>query len=479
MRNALKATLIASTLLATAGLASAQQTTTVTSQHISTPERTIKLEIRNGVATMTLNGDEVRVPPLDGDWTTYDIIDESGEVVCTLNRAHPGDYNISVTVADMPDLPVPPGTLDFPRLRTVFPGELAQAQLPGLAVAPEQPKVMLGVRLDVSLDDDDLANFGIDPKRASRINFLIEGAPAMKAGLKVGDILVGIGDRESGNIDAIRAVLEAREPGDTVKVVLLRDGEKITKKVRLTAFQNEPILGIIERGDRDDVRRQLDSLSGQLEEYKAKLAASQKKIASIQNPEKLRAAADEIQQMAMKIAELSRDRAEMLAQIEMQNTQSRALILGEDGEFWNDEDRGQGHSRLRDELRNLLRQDEQGLGPNGGFFIQRDGENGPVIIERRLDLEDVFPEGMQEILEGLVDGHWEEMAGDLVDNLEDEIDSLMEENGLNDLDTLMDQTEDEFEGVDDRFEEMQDRFEEMEDRLERIENLLHSLLDSE
>ncbi len=60
-----------------------------------------------------------------------------------------------------------------------------------------------------------------------------EGSPAALAGLKQGDILIKFGDLDVANLYDFTYALKARKVGDEVLVEVLRNGEKITAKVKL------------------------------------------------------------------------------------------------------------------------------------------------------------------------------------------------------------------------------------------------------
>lgn len=59
-----------------------------------------------------------------------------------------------------------------------------------------------------------------------RITGVREGSPADEAGLRGGDVIVGFGDREIGDLYALTYALRAHEAGDTVTVEVERDGER-------------------------------------------------------------------------------------------------------------------------------------------------------------------------------------------------------------------------------------------------------------
>ena len=60
------------------------------------------------------------------------------------------------------------------------------------------------------------------------------GSPAALAGLKQGDILVKFGDDPIQNLYDFTYALRAHKPGDEVEVQVLRDGQTVTAKVKLT-----------------------------------------------------------------------------------------------------------------------------------------------------------------------------------------------------------------------------------------------------
>jgi S1-C subfamily serine protease len=64
-----------------------------------------------------------------------------------------------------------------------------------------------------------------------------EGSPAAKAGLKAGDIMVEFDGKPIGNLYDFTYALQARQPGDAVKVKVLRDGQPVEASVLLTRRQ--------------------------------------------------------------------------------------------------------------------------------------------------------------------------------------------------------------------------------------------------
>jgi hypothetical protein len=63
------------------------------------------------------------------------------------------------------------------------------------------------------------------------------GSPADKAGLRRGDVLISFGGAAIANVQDFTFQLRSRQPGDVVKVTVLRDGEQVTADVTLASRQ--------------------------------------------------------------------------------------------------------------------------------------------------------------------------------------------------------------------------------------------------
>jgi aminopeptidase YwaD len=66
-----------------------------------------------------------------------------------------------------------------------------------------------------------------------RLTGVREGSPAADGGILSGDIVVEFGGNEVGDIYAYTYALQAHEPGDSVEIVILRDGKRLTVTVVL------------------------------------------------------------------------------------------------------------------------------------------------------------------------------------------------------------------------------------------------------
>lgn len=91
--------------------------------------------------------------------------------------------------------------------------------------APRRPRVRLGIAPDFSRTDQ--------PGLVA--DTVMEGGPAKAAGMKDGDRVMRIGEQPISDIYSYMDVLADLKPGQTVDVVVVRDGKEITLKVKLEA----------------------------------------------------------------------------------------------------------------------------------------------------------------------------------------------------------------------------------------------------
>jgi hypothetical protein len=65
------------------------------------------------------------------------------------------------------------------------------------------------------------------------INGVVDASPAQKAGLRRGDVIISLGGEAVGDVDGFRRLLAGYNPGDSVRIVYVRNGTKQTAYVNL------------------------------------------------------------------------------------------------------------------------------------------------------------------------------------------------------------------------------------------------------
>ncbi len=103
----------------------------------------------------------------------------------------------------------------------------------GLLCGAEEPIAFLGVGTQ-PLEDEERLGLAIPKGIGLKVDEVVAGAPAEGA-LDFGDVLVKIDDQWLAHPDQLSALVRMRSPGDTLRLEVLRDGEK--KTVSLTLGQ--------------------------------------------------------------------------------------------------------------------------------------------------------------------------------------------------------------------------------------------------
>lgn len=75
-----------------------------------------------------------------------------------------------------------------------------------------------------------------DRPRGALVEQVIPGFGAAQAGLRMGDVITGIGDRSVNSVDQMLVEVRGYQVGQTVKVTYVRDGETNSAQVRVSAL---------------------------------------------------------------------------------------------------------------------------------------------------------------------------------------------------------------------------------------------------
>lgn len=75
--------------------------------------------------------------------------------------------------------------------------------------------------------------FGGEAEKGVKLSGARDGSPAAKAGIKQGDVIVKFGEYDVTTLKDYAFALRQHKPGDTVKVVVMRDGKEVTVQAKL------------------------------------------------------------------------------------------------------------------------------------------------------------------------------------------------------------------------------------------------------
>jgi len=89
------------------------------------------------------------------------------------------------------------------------------------------PSAFLGVEI-ISVDTVIAEQFGLSKACGVLVNSVVDNSPADKAGLQRSDCLLSVNNITVENVDGFREIMAQLNPGDDVRIIYIRDGQKDT-----------------------------------------------------------------------------------------------------------------------------------------------------------------------------------------------------------------------------------------------------------
>ena len=124
-----------------------------------------------------------------------------------------------------------------------IPVNTARQVLEGLVRDGQVTRGWIGVE-PVELNSDLAESFGIKQTEGVIITGVLQNGPAFKAGLKPGDVLLAVGEKDVHNVSELLALIAAQTPGTAVKMrIKRRDADlslEVTPAQRPAAKLNKP-----------------------------------------------------------------------------------------------------------------------------------------------------------------------------------------------------------------------------------------------
>lgn len=217
------------------------ESTSTTYMSFSENGKQYSVEARDGkIARVELDGKRLSKDRWRYDGKKLEILDEKGEVEKTIDmqmggKFAPGAPRLRVFQGDREALRRDANRA-FEELRKAQAGQRGQQNWRNLngVVAPlaeQQPKVMLGITFsEVGEEEDGVV-----------VDSVVEGLPADKAGIKEGDVILKVGDKEVLGNGTFRSMLRDFKPDDKVDMTVLRDGQKRTVTLVFEAYDAEKL----------------------------------------------------------------------------------------------------------------------------------------------------------------------------------------------------------------------------------------------
>lgn len=191
-----------------------------------------EIRVKNDTVEAKLNGKRVPDDRIRLSDSTVEILDESGDVVVSMD-----------TDPELPTPPIPPVAIVGGQSGTwsitspSAPGgwmTSPSVSVAGIQVDTDPPKVMVGINMS-DVDPTLREHFGLDEDAGFVVDNVVDDLPAAKAGIKARDIVISI-DGDNVTNATLREVLKEKEPGQKVKVRILRKGEEKDLTMELEAY---------------------------------------------------------------------------------------------------------------------------------------------------------------------------------------------------------------------------------------------------
>jgi hypothetical protein len=140
----------------------------------------------------------------------------------------PGDSADKIDTAGMVKVAV------FVREAVVYLAEREQPMTSTLSAGEDKPDTPAAPTSGRRVSLGTLPEFSF-PGPGVKVNSVMPGTPAEKAGLQPGDLILAIDDEEIADVRAYSGVLKLHAPGDTIRIRLVRDGEELELEATLVA----------------------------------------------------------------------------------------------------------------------------------------------------------------------------------------------------------------------------------------------------
>lgn len=138
-----------------------------------------------------------------------------------------------------------------------IPSNMAKQVMDQLLTRGRVVRGWLGVGIQ-SLTADLAAKFGVNEGEGVLVNEVFENDPAARAGIRPGDIITKVDGKPVDTPNMLSRLIAALPPGATVRVEIIRDGQRRILPVPLSERQDTPTVASLPLPSRSEVKLGLD-----------------------------------------------------------------------------------------------------------------------------------------------------------------------------------------------------------------------------
>jgi serine protease Do len=132
-----------------------------------------------------------------------------------------------------------------------IPSDLARGLIDSLRKSGKVVRGWLGVSFQ-ALTDDLAKAFGVKREKGAVVANVIPGSPAEKGGMKAGDIIVVVNKVELASSRQLPNLVASIRPGTIVPFVVIRDGKRVTLKIKIGEMDKDVAAGPVKPGKRSE-----------------------------------------------------------------------------------------------------------------------------------------------------------------------------------------------------------------------------------
>lgn len=219
---------------------------------IEDDEQTIVIRRENGEMTVEVNGERVPAGRVQRDGDRLRVVDENGAVIA----------DVQIDGLRMPPGVMADGARGERRLREArVRRERALAEEGRAGLRAARPRAQMGVMLG-RVDDTLAQQLNLNADEVVLITEILPGLAADKAGIRKHDIIVRVNGDAPATPAKLREVVLSRQPNESIRLEVLREGETEEIDVTLEPFQTDALLELEKEraGERllqEDVSHQL------------------------------------------------------------------------------------------------------------------------------------------------------------------------------------------------------------------------------
>lgn len=213
--------------------------TSVMTINRSNDGQTYTVTIKDGKVSAEINGKPVPEDRIERRRDAIILKDENGNEITRFDVGRTGRSGRVLRLDNTPWMQL------SPQLRENGIVEL-QPEFRAQFQPTNPPPVMLGVTMS---DADEAVLEHLNYESGVMVDRVLEGLPAAKAGVEVGDIIVEFNGQKPVEQEMIRARLREAKPGDEVTLKVLRKGKTQDIKIKLDAYDAEKLGHVWNQGD--------------------------------------------------------------------------------------------------------------------------------------------------------------------------------------------------------------------------------------